>query len=107
MSETRTYWLSFCDGNLPQGQQFLGAVVVDVDRAAADEALAARPAMGDPVEGPWLVAAIRAAWQAGVNPGGEVASVRIDGNPQAALYPRLTLLSRSDIEALEPTVPGL
>lgn len=44
-------WMSFCDGSRPKGSQFLGACVVDANS----------------MEG-----AIRAAWSAGCNPGGEV-----------------------------------
>lgn len=101
----RTYWLSFADADRPKGQQFLGVVIVDVSEQEAAAALAAKPDMHDQVEGPWIGAAIRACWQAGVNPGGEVGSMRIDDSaPPGALdrYPRLTLLSRADVARLEP-----
>lgn len=98
----RTYWLSFTDSDRPKGRQFLGVLVVDVTEADAAEALALRPTMHDQNEGPWIAAALRAAWKAGVNPGGEASSVRIDDEPAyAARYPRLTLLSRADIDALD------
>lgn len=100
--ETRTYWLSFCDTDRPPGDQFLGVVVVDVTAEEALAALAIRPDMGDREHGPWIAGAIRGAWRAQVNPGGCVASVRIDGDPRAAGYPRLTLLNRADVAALEP-----
>lgn len=32
----RTFWLSFCDGDRPKGQQFLGACVVDVTDEEAE-----------------------------------------------------------------------
>lgn len=100
---TRTYWLSFCDSDKPKGEQFLGACVVDVTEGQAAEAFALKPEMHDKEEGPWIGGAIRQAWLAGVNPGGQVLSARIDEAPQAALYPRLVLMSRADIEALEPS----
>jgi hypothetical protein len=107
LTETRTYWLSFCDSDLPAGQRFRGVVVVDVTRAQADEALRLRPDMYDQVEGPWIGAAIRACWSAGVNPGGEVASIRVDDHPAARRflphYPRLRLLSAEDAARIEST----
>lgn len=108
----RTYWLSFCDDRRPPGQQFLGVVIVDVSDVDAAGALLTWDAthaapMADRVNGPWLAAAMRACWRAGVNPGGEVASARIDDTPEFASqgprYPRLRLLSRAEIAALEPT----
>lgn len=101
---TRTYWLSFTDPDRPRGQQFLGVVIVDVTDTDAADALAVKPDMHDKDEGPWIGAAIRATWKAGVNPGGQVGSMRIDEGPPAIVsrYPRLTLLSRADVEALEP-----
>ena len=35
---SRTFWMSFCDGDLPKGRQFLGACVIDVTAAEADDA---------------------------------------------------------------------
>lgn len=57
--ERRTYWLSFCDGDRPEGQQFLGACVVDVTATEAAAALALKPDMYNKVDGPWLLAAAR------------------------------------------------
>ena len=47
----KTWWLSFADGTLPTGQQFLGACIVD----ATD-----------------LASAVSISHRVGVNPGGEV-----------------------------------
>lgn len=106
----RTYWLSFCDTDKPKGQQCLGACVVDVTRAEADDALI-EVALRFPLaqEGAeWIAAAVRKAHVLGCNPGGEVASVRIDGLPSfpqhGPRYPRGRLLSRVDVAALEPSV---
>lgn len=83
-----TWWLSFCDADRPKGEQFLGVILVD----AVD-----------------LVDAITQTHQAGCNPGGEVKAVplppledvpeedRADAAKTYAL-PRLTLLSKSDID---------
>lgn len=110
---TRTYWLSFCDSDRPTGQQFLGVVVIDVTKADVDAAagfLAKRraefhlPPADD--EARWLAGAIRKAHVLGCNPGGEVASHRLDDLPDFAKhgprYPRGKLLSKAEIEALEP-----
>jgi hypothetical protein len=100
---TRTYWLSFVDPDRPRGERFLGVVVVDVTEEDAAAALAVHPHMADQEEGPWIAAAIRRCWKARVNPGGDVSSRRVDGAPAAILsrYPRLTLLSRADVDRLE------
>lgn len=110
MEATRTYWLSFSDGRRPEGDQFLGVVVVDVD----SEVLADTPPLPahiiDP-EARWLAAAIRETWRAKVNPGGGVLSHRLDDLPSFstvhAVYPRLTLLSRADIAAYDERVQAV
>lgn len=52
------WWLSFCDRELPKGNQFLGVVIV---------------------EGSSLVDATRTAHTKGINPGGEVLGIQIPG----------------------------
>lgn len=108
---TRTYWLSFTDSERSRGQQFLGVVIVDVTDADVLDAIVAwmrthTASMADPIEGPWLAGAIRQCWKAGVNPGGEVASMRMDDHPDFGTYgpryPRLQRLSRAEIAALSP-----
>jgi len=46
-----TFWLSFADGNLPEGSQFLGVCIVDA---------------------PDFLPAIQLCHRLGINPGGEV-----------------------------------
>jgi hypothetical protein len=101
MATTRTLWLSFADPARPTGEQFLGVVVVDVSEDDAARALALKPDM-EPTHGPWIAAALRAAWAEHVNPGGEVQSADVTGGPPDLLakIPRLTLLSKADLEAL-------
>lgn len=95
----RTYWLSFVDEHQPVGDRFLGVVVADVtDEEAAVVALE-HPHMFDPVDGPWIFAAMKKCWDRGVNPGGQVGSTCIDGQPEA-LFPRWQLLSKDEISAL-------
>lgn len=48
------YWMSFADGKLPKGQQFLGVVILEADS---------------------FIDAISKAWALGLNPGGEVQTV--------------------------------
>jgi len=105
---TQTWWLSFGDG-----EQFLGAAIVDVtdrEAAAAEMLVAMRRAANrlPPVEhdaASWIAAAILKAHHAGCNPGGDVLSVRIDEAPEFAGYdakiPRDRLLSGPDLEALD------
>lgn len=82
-----TWWLSFADGDLPKGQQFLGLVIVD--------------------NCPGLVhARLQMTLHGVASPGGEIQAFGF--NPKEgpadqvialALLPRLTLLSRQDVEA--------
>lgn len=72
------FWLSFADGTLPRGSQFLGAAVV----AAHD-----------------LPGAIRVAWALGINPGGEVQIAEIENLPPPEYRERL--LSREQIAEME------
>ncbi len=103
--DRRTYWLSFCDDERPKGQQFLGAVVVDVTSEDARAVVTLHP---HAVREPWLAAAIRACWRAGVNPGGNVASQRIDDHPNfpvvSPCYQRLTLFTRAQVEAIDARI---
>lgn len=74
------FYLSFADGTLPKGTQFLGAVIV---RAHG---------MGD---------AVQQAHRRGINPGGEVLGVDAgpDFDPPAAFVNRL--LARADVTAMD------
>ncbi len=101
--EWRTYWLSFCDATRATGEQFLGVVVVDVHSAEARFALMKHPGMRDKDEGPWIGAATTRAWDAGVNPGGEIAAVRVDDKihpDEIERLPRLTLLDKPTLRQL-------
>lgn len=72
------WWLSFCDGDRPKGEQFLGVAIVEA---------------GD------VVAAVKEAWRLGINPGGEV--MILPTNP--AKTPdaiRNRLLSKREVEAI-------
>ncbi len=76
------YWLSFCDPSRPEGEQFIGACIVD----GMDE-----------------VGAIRTSWEEGCNPGGEVLIVEIqdeDRLNQSGMA-RFKLLSLLEID--QPT----
>ena len=53
------WWLSFCDGSLPKGSQFLGACIVPAANMAD---------------------ACREAWRRGCNPGGEVCGVQFSAD---------------------------
>ena len=52
----KVLWLSFCDGSLPKGSQFLGVFITEADN---------------------VMEAAQKAWQLGVNPGGEIQSVDV------------------------------
>lgn len=81
----QTWWLSFADGDLPKGKQFLGVVVVPDCVNMAD--------------------ALSQVHQAGINPGGEVQGMSLEGiSPEGQAVmdrtPKLTLLSAADLTAL-------
>jgi hypothetical protein len=107
-----TFWLSFIDPDRPTGTQFLGVAVVDVTEAEMD---AAKPSLltrraqfhlPPPEEDAcWIHAAIVTAHRLGCNPGGEVATLRMDTHPRFPLvegrFPRGRLLSRAELELLD------
>ena len=70
-------WLSFCDPDKPKGKAFLGVAIVEADDN---------------------ISAVRAAWDLGINPGGEVLICDCDQDiPQ---YYRNRLLSKEEAESL-------
>jgi hypothetical protein len=79
-----TYWLSFSDPDLPKGEQFLGACLV---------------------EAPSLAEAIHQTWVRRINPGGEVISQKLGNGVPGAFrhfwreYSQ-RLLSASDVKEL-------
>lgn len=104
----RTFWLSFCDGKRPAGEQFLGACLVDVTQAEASQALIEIAfSFPDALHGSeWVAAATRKAHREGCNPGGEIASADVtDGPPEMlSLYPRNRLMSKAELEAIAPVM---
>lgn len=76
MSETY-WWLSFADGDLPEGQQFLGVVIAS---------------------GPTFEEVVTKTHQMGINPGGEIQAVEIPAGhvPPNEFHDRL--LSRAELE---------
>jgi hypothetical protein len=98
----RVFCLSFCDSRRPEGDRFLGACVVDVTDEDVREArtmLALQfPNARNGAE--WLSAAIRRAHREHCNPGGDVLGFDISNDPSADRFPRNTLLSRSEFDAI-------
>lgn len=73
------YWLSFADPDLPAGQQFLGACLVQAP-------------------GPTLALAL--SHRLKINPGGCVRTFALPEEPDVK-WPRNTLMSKSEIDAIE------
>ena len=101
MSETRLFWMSFCDGDKPKGEQFLGVSIVPV---TADDVAAIMPDLMVRFPnylpgGEWLAAASRLAHERGCNPGGEVQSVVLEGHPLPDGVPLNTLMQKADLQA--------
>jgi hypothetical protein len=98
--ESRLYWLSFVDDRRPFGDQFLGVSIVRVtgaDVRAVLPILAAKFPRHDTVDGPWIAAATRKAHQLGINPGGQVGSIRLDDVPGVPAYPENVMLTTAQI----------
>ena len=75
------YWLSFKDPDKPQGQQFLGACAVEADS---------------------LEVAIMRAWQLGINPGGEVAHIKVPKRLEKNIprYGLNRLITKAELNAM-------
>jgi hypothetical protein len=100
-AERKVFWLSFCDPDLPKGEQFLGACLIEVTAADAHEATI-RPFPFAPAGSDWLAAALRKANSLGCNPGGEVEALEVDiSNPHLARHPFGVLMDRATIERLD------
>lgn len=82
MSKDSKYmWLSFADGDLPKGKQFLGGVLVEADD---------------------LIEAVVRSHALGINPGGEVLGWGpISRNEINEHYPVEQLLGKKEIERLD------
>ena len=81
MQEIRTqdptwYWLSFADGSLPEGEQFLGVAIV--------------PGSG-------VMSASMMAYELGCNPGGEVQAIEIPPEHVPDEQYRMRLLSKEEL----------
>lgn len=75
-----TYWLSFCDPNKPEGERFLGCILID----ATD-----------------FTDAIRACWQLAINPGGEVQGIVMPNTLRIDAAWKQRLLTRDECKELE------
>ncbi len=103
----KVFWLSFCDGKRPKGQQFLGACVIEVTAEEAFEA-AIEVALRFPLaqEGAeWIAAATKKAWALGCNPGGEIATAEMPpDHPNLSRYQFGVLMDRATIEGIDRAV---
>jgi hypothetical protein len=103
VDDVRTFWLSFCDGDRPAGDQFLGVCIVDVTGDDANDAqldvLLRFPLAQEGAE--WLAAASRKCHRLGINPGGEMASFEITGltPPDGVTVVKDRLLSKAELRA--------
>jgi len=103
----KVFWLSFCDGARHKGQQFLGACIVEVTAAEADEA-AIDVMLMFPLAQPgaeWIAAASRKAHRLGCNPGGEMASMEIEpDHPNLERYEFGVLMDRATVERIDADI---
>ncbi len=77
---TAWWWLSFCDPDRPEGEQFLGVALVQ-----AEDEYGVAPA----------------AWVAGCNPGGEIGMMRIPDKVPVPVEYQHRLLSRAEAAKLD------
>ncbi len=104
---TKTFWMSFCDTDRPKGSQFLGACVIDVSAAEADECeieLLLKFPLAE-ADAEWIAAATKKAHRLGCNPGGEIATAEIPSdNPLLSHYARGVLMDRATIERIDAEI---
>lgn len=81
------WWLSFADGSLAEGEQFLGACIVQ-----GTEMIMGVPRISDPVPQAHLL---------GINPGGEVQLQRIPDEREVLPEWCNRLMNREECEALD------
>lgn len=84
----KLWWLSFCDAKRPEGQQFLGAVIV--------------PARG-------FREALAVSWILEINPGGECQGFQVNYAPGANPIPEYfleRLLNQKEIDKVQRAVEG-
>jgi hypothetical protein len=109
VNERKVFWLSFCDSERPKGQQFLGACIVEVTAADAEEAFY-RLALDFPLAQPgaeWIAAACGKAHALKCNPGGEMASMELPADhPNLERYQFGVLMDRDTIERLDAEIEG-
>lgn len=101
---TKTFWLSFCDPQKPEGDRFLGVVVVDVEQREADEALVRVQQLFPhaQADAEWIAAASSKAHREGCNPGGEMAAIELPpDDPHTTRCPRNTLLTKNVLVELD------
>lgn len=102
----KTFWLSFCDGQRPKGQQFLGACIVDVMPEEVEDAyldvLLRFPFAQKDAE--YIAAATRKAHALGCNPGGEMAACDVTDHPNLAYFERGVLMDRATIERIDKNI---
>lgn len=102
--DRKVFWLSFTDATRPKGQQFLGACLLDVTAAEAEDA-AIDVLLRFPFAQPgaeWIGAVVKKAHRLGCNPGGEVASVEVPpDHPMLAHYQFGVLMDRATVERID------
>ena len=74
------WWLSFCDTEKPEGQQFLGACFV---------------------RGTNMIAAVKNAHMFDINPGGEVQGVEVPSDLIVPEWAKNKLLTKANVERLD------
>jgi hypothetical protein len=74
----KVLWLSFCDGSLPKGSQFLGVFITEADS---------------------VMQAAKKAWDLNMNPGGEIQSVDVTNDFSITPEHMDRLMSKDEVKA--------
>jgi hypothetical protein len=78
------FYLSFADSRLPNGEQWLGAAIVQADDVSG---------------------AMTEAWRRGINPGGEIVAVEVEHMPPARFLNRL-MISKAELRDMGEAAAG-
>ena len=104
---SKVFWLSFCDAELPEGSQFLGACLIEVTAAEADEA-AIDVMLRFPFARPhaeWIAAAVKKSHELKCNPGWEVATMEVPpDHPMLAHYTLGVLMDRATVARIDDEI---
>lgn len=94
---TKYFWMSFCDTDKPNGQQFLGVSIIPVTKEEVDRLVPLIRVMYPMSTDDWFVTATMKSWDEKCNPGGQVSATLLDGAPLPDGTPMCKLMSKAEL----------